>query len=771
MTCTNEIFDVIIVGCGAAGIAAAIELQTIPPLKFILLEARNRVGGRIVTDTTTFDINTPVDLGAQWVHHFRPEHPLYKYNELSKDIHINNHFIFRSLATPFFDIDGTRISSNKIQKAEEISNRLCNIIKESSLSIDKSMFDVIKSEYIQYNNDPQMKRLIDLFLGIIEQYEASNLDQLSAKSYLLSDNGIDEYNLSMPNGFGIFIENVVQQHQLPVELNSIVTRIDTSLSNSIVRIYTKDERLFLCKYVLITIPLGCLKAHSIEFIPSLPEWKQNAIDIMGVGLSNKIFLQFPFVFWDPTWYSILCTSPQFRFILCRPNECMLQIKLAARTALEFEEKNDKDIIDKVMILLRTIFSDRNVPEPTRFLITKWNQDEFSKGAYSNFAIGADNQTLIDLARECNDRIYWAGEHANYDGTIGCVDSALESGEHSGSDNGLYNNAPVATVMSPIDISQNQQKVINIPIGDADGDTLRCQWPSGTTECGNVCLPGSLSNADPMNWPLIGSIIGLVVFSICTLCSCLYRIPTSWRIYQKNGPFKLFHIDRCTDRECQWSCTSMSPNMKFPTKVKNDHAYDILNESSNNSTTNDVSLSKSLTSTTSCSTEDENDLSTIDFHSNSFLSMDDNYSRSTSFDLDNVSVIKVKKVNKIYSALNSDIKPPIRRSNENADSSVQPSINSGTVRVSQIKSSTKKKLNTLNNESVAQHEENSVIDLTNAVRVTHVPSPITKVHSTSAPICRPSIVENTIQLDENVKTRSSSGSSKKKNKDKVYVKSI
>ncbi|CAF1102336.1 unnamed protein product [Rotaria sp. Silwood1] len=430
MTSTSELFDVVIVGCGSAGIAAAIELQKISQLKFILLEARNRVGGRIVTDTTTFGTNTPIDLGAQWIHHFRPENPLYRYHEISKDIHISNHFILRSSATPFFDIDGTRISSDKVHKAEEIFNRLCNIVTESSLSSDKSMFDVIKSEYINYVNDSQIKRLIDLFLGIIEQYEASNLDQLSAKSYLLSDSGIDECNVSMPDGFGRFIENLVQQHKLPVELNTIVTRIDTSSSDSIVQIYTKDERLFLCKYVLITIPLGCLKAHTIEFIPSLPEWKQNAIDIMGVGFSNKIFLQFPFVFWDPTWSSIFCTSPKYRFILCRSNDCMLQIKLAARIALEFEERNDKEIIDEVMILLRTIFSDRDVPEPTRFLITKWNQDEFSKGAYSNFAVDADKQTLIDLARECNDRIYWAGEHANCDGTIGCVDSAFESGEHA-----------------------------------------------------------------------------------------------------------------------------------------------------------------------------------------------------------------------------------------------------------------------------------------------------------------------------------------------------
>ncbi|CAF1664329.1 unnamed protein product [Rotaria sp. Silwood1] len=76
MTSTDEIFDIVIVGCGPAGMAAAIGLQAVSQLKFIVLEARNRVGGRVSTDTTTFGINTPIDLGAQWLHHYRPENPL-----------------------------------------------------------------------------------------------------------------------------------------------------------------------------------------------------------------------------------------------------------------------------------------------------------------------------------------------------------------------------------------------------------------------------------------------------------------------------------------------------------------------------------------------------------------------------------------------------------------------------------------------------------------------------------------------------------------------
>jgi hypothetical protein len=65
-----------------------------------------------------------------------------------------------------------------------------------------------------------------------------------------------------------------------------------------------------------------------------------------------------------------------------------------------------------------------------------------------------------------------------------------------SDNGLYNSAPVATMMSPINIPANISTIINVPVADADGDPTRCRWSvNGTTdECGGICPPGSLPSS-------------------------------------------------------------------------------------------------------------------------------------------------------------------------------------------------------------------------------------------------------------------------------------
>lgn len=62
-----------------------------------------------------------------------------------------------------------------------------------------------------------------------------------------------------------------------------------------------------------------------------------------------------------------------------------------------------------------------------------------------------------------------------------------------SDNSRYNNAPVATLVSPIDIPVNISTMINIPVVDPDGDITRCRWSTNATvnECGETCPPDSL----------------------------------------------------------------------------------------------------------------------------------------------------------------------------------------------------------------------------------------------------------------------------------------
>ena len=67
--------------------------------------------------------------------------------------------------------------------------------------------------------------------------------------------------------------------------------------------------------------------------------------------------------------------------------------------------------------------------PIKWLVTRWGSDPFSRGSYSSFHVGNNDEILKELARETHGgRVHWAGEHTNYSGSIGYVDSAFESGQ-------------------------------------------------------------------------------------------------------------------------------------------------------------------------------------------------------------------------------------------------------------------------------------------------------------------------------------------------------
>ncbi|CAF0966300.1 unnamed protein product [Didymodactylos carnosus] len=433
----SEYFDVIIVGCGAAGIATGIDLHEANISSFVILEARDRIGGRAYTKMLD---GIPVDLGANWIHHYSPNNPLYKYTQ-NGELLADNQWHTDLL----YDYDGSSIPLHVTRKAQRIAQTLFNIVDDyrnkvlKEQATDVSIAEVIEHAYEKEVQGllPQCKRVVDLIMGGVEQYEASNLEKLSA-TYYEAGNGDFECDKFVQYGYGLLLQKI--GHNLPVRLNTIVTHVDTS-DRSLIEIRTNHTN-YTCKYLLITIPLGCLKKETIMFHPRLPEWKLAAIRQMGFGLMNKIILQFPYNFWNSATY-INRTSNLIRgefrcmyslhaqYNLSNENCNILVIFTTGNFAYEIETLTDQESIERVMKILRTLFESNEVliPNPLKFLISRWSHDPFAYGSYSNFAVNATEQIVFDLSQECFlNRVHWAGEHTNEGSTIGCVDSAFESGQ-------------------------------------------------------------------------------------------------------------------------------------------------------------------------------------------------------------------------------------------------------------------------------------------------------------------------------------------------------
>ena len=184
--------------------------------------------------------------------------------------------------------------------------------------------------------------------------------------------------------------------------------------------------------VVVTLPLGILKRGDVEFKPSLPAWKQNAINSIGFGLLNKVFLKFENVFWDIDndyiGYASDTHGEFYLFVNLIPVAgcAVLMSLVSGQFAENLEKKSDKEVVDYAMKILQTMFTNKgkqkgnsnknknnkkwkNIPQPTDYYVTRWRQDPFSRGSYSYIAKGSNGDHYDKLSYSVKDKVYFAGE--------------------------------------------------------------------------------------------------------------------------------------------------------------------------------------------------------------------------------------------------------------------------------------------------------------------------------------------------------------------------
>jgi polyamine oxidase len=411
----HEYYDVVIIGCGSSGIGAAIELISQSNLSVIVLEARDRVGGRAYTDKHS--LNFPFDVGAEWMHDYGPDQSLYPLREqlkteLDEDYRIQ---LFNPTTIACYDADGSMASQQICAQAQQTVNRLFSRSPLKDNDADISINDAILDE-LNRLEEGQLKRLVRAMLVAIEEFFAADLDQLSVKQYLKEpDWSIEAFsgnNLVVKRGYGFFLQRITDHYRLPVTLNTVVTEIDTLSHTDTVQICTSDGQKISAKYVIITIPLGCLKQRTITFQPSLPQWKLDAIDQLGFGTTDKIIIQFDNVFWNEKWTIIYLADAPFPFALCSPEKRTLSFMIGGRNAEAMENEKDEVIIAQVMDSLKRAFSQQSF-KLEHYIISRWTRDEFTRGSYSYFNLNSSLETMDLLAKECaENRLFWAGEHTS-----------------------------------------------------------------------------------------------------------------------------------------------------------------------------------------------------------------------------------------------------------------------------------------------------------------------------------------------------------------------
>ncbi|GMY12789.1 probable polyamine oxidase 4 [Fagus crenata] len=423
----QQLPSVIVIGGGISGVAAARVLYD-ASFKVILLESRDRLGGRIHTD---YSFDCPVDLGASWLHGVCNENPLAPlirglgltlYRTSGDNSVLYDHDLE---SYTLYDMDGHQVPQQMVIEVGETFKR---ILKETGKVRDEHTDDmsVLQAISIVLGRLPELRQeglaheVLQWYICRMEAWFAADADMISLESWdqehvLSGGHGL------MVQGYDPIIKALAKD--IDIRLNHRVTKISNGCNKVMVTV--EDGRSFVADAAILTVPLGVLKAKLIEFEPKLPEWKVAAISDLGVGNENKIALRFDKVFWPnvellgivaPTSYA----CGYFLNLHKATGHPVLVYMAAGRFAYDLEKLSDESAANFVMSQLKKMFPDAT--EPIQYLVSRWGTDPNSLGCYSYDLVGKPGD-LYERIRAPLGNLFFGGEAVSV--------------EHQGSVHGAY----------------------------------------------------------------------------------------------------------------------------------------------------------------------------------------------------------------------------------------------------------------------------------------------------------------------------------------------
>ncbi|KAM0935029.1 putative spermine oxidase transcription regulator Homeodomain-LIKE family [Dioscorea sansibarensis] len=466
---------IVVIGAGPAGLTAARHLQR-QGFSVTVLEARDRIGGRVYTDRSTFSV--PVDLGASIITGVeadvaterRPDPSSLVCAQLGLELTVLNS------DCPLYDlITGEKVPSDLDEALEAEYNSLLDdmvvFVAQNGEGVTRMSLEdgleyalkkrrtsqpssnVVQSDQINLFSEtgnmdivmrttdagitgdandlkgnimsPLERRVMDWHFANLEYGCAALLKEVSLPYWNQDDvyGGFGGPHCMIKGGYSTVIESLGDG--LDIHLNHAVTEImynedsdGSGLNPNKVKISTSNGMVYEGDAVLITVPLGCLKANTIKFSPVLPNWKQSSIQRLGFGVLNKVVLEFSKVFWDDAVDYFGATAEEtgqrgqcFMFwnVKKTVGAPVLIALVVGKAARDGQSLGASDHVNHALFVLRKLFGEASVPDPVASAVTNWGIDPFSKGAYSYVAVGASGEDYDVLGRPVGNCLFFAGE--------------------------------------------------------------------------------------------------------------------------------------------------------------------------------------------------------------------------------------------------------------------------------------------------------------------------------------------------------------------------
>jgi len=450
---------VIVMGAGVAGLSAARYLEDSGKATVIVLEGRDRIGGRV--HTYQFPAlpqeqlpAVKVDLGANYMHGCGPGQKVF---ELACSLGIksgevaNGHWESTEVAQWYSTKTGNQIEERTIV-------RMHNLFWRIQVRINK-YFMKNKEETLRADLETLYKRAKDEILGekqvVLSQEEdavlavivqkgwgyVSNLSNLSSSFLCQEEQTEDNLDCCLTESYtqhcvvrmkkkvrrskSLKIERTRRDHQndriclgyewltkylaegITIHKNTICKEVnldDSSIEDPHVSVRCANGDIYKGDFVICALPLGVLKEKSnrtsVKFNPPLSKAKQTAIHTIGSGAHNKIVLRFrpQDVFWPRDIPQINTDDLRFNFLNLERygSEGMLMVHVFPPLAYNWDGMSDKKVVAQVVECLRLMFRPNKMPHPVDYIVTRWDTDDFSLGSYSYVAQGNSIDEVTEL---------------------------------------------------------------------------------------------------------------------------------------------------------------------------------------------------------------------------------------------------------------------------------------------------------------------------------------------------------------------------------------
>ncbi len=430
LECPADASEVLILGGGLTGAAAAKRLSDLGQNNFILLEAQDRLGGRMRNEEVAAGIN--VNVGANWIHGVDQSdptrHPLFALLQECGGL-AGYYSNFGSIRT--YDENGNVLPQSSLRQSvyttasDALPSNAVNDSARIALTNEGWTPNGANDNWVEWFNfdfsniDPPDTTSLQGFLN-----DATNNDFLaspsnSASDYLITDNRGTVYLVEcLANSF----TNNNLSSDSRIHLNAMVSRIEHG-DNCVCAMATENGQTvrYCGRYGIVTFSLGVLKAQAATlFSPTLPATKINALNGINLGFYYIIYATFDNRFWDDDreFIGVISSERGYLPIIGVVSESKgvnaTMMPVTGEVAFELARLSEADLRTAITTLYSDIYGNA-ASAPTNIVSFRWGLNPLFQGSYSNILPGGV-AGLTEMAKP-EGSMYLAGEgsSAKYNG--------------------------------------------------------------------------------------------------------------------------------------------------------------------------------------------------------------------------------------------------------------------------------------------------------------------------------------------------------------------